>query len=81
MSDWKWNVNDRDPAIDISFDGIQAKRTEGGHNPSVRGDKGCSNKNRQYYFEVQAIHVGEWLSFGFSSKNFGVSCESHAGAA
>jgi len=75
---WKWNAADKDASIDVTADNNKATRQKGGHNPSIRGDRACGGTGI-YYFEVLIDKVGEWISFGFASKEFGVSCLQHTG--
>jgi len=75
---WKWNPEDRDAAIVLSENDMQATRKQGGHNPSVRATTPCAGV-ASYYFEVEAKSIGDWFSFGFATMQFGVSSGNHTG--
>ncbi|PRP78694.1 hypothetical protein PROFUN_13433 [Planoprotostelium fungivorum] len=75
---WRWNVEDRDSSIEISSEGEIAKRGNGGHNPSIRGNTAMSGMKRHYY-EVKIDRIGAWFSFGFASKEFDASAREHIG--
>jgi len=74
---WEWSTADKDPSLDIE-DVLSVTRRANGHNPSVLGNKAMTGLGT-YYFEVLLTKRGEWLSFGFASKEFGVSSGQHTG--